>query len=83
LKAAKEKLKQLQGIVSLVQHAPDAAEAIPDSITKLAATLEEAQSQFTDQEEKNDQSEGEVPNGAERQVVPTNFLYRMVPSSSL
>ncbi|XP_056010025.1 pericentriolar material 1 protein-like isoform X3 [Ostrea edulis] len=66
LKAAKEKLKQLQGIVSLVQHTPDAAEAIPDSITELAATLEEAQSQFTDQEDKNDQSEGEVPNGAER-----------------
>lgn len=73
MKAAKEKLKQLQGIVSLVQHTPDAAEAIPDSITELAATLEEAQSQFTDQEDKNDQSEGEVPNGAERQVILNRF----------
>ncbi|XP_062615320.1 pericentriolar material 1 protein-like isoform X1 [Saccostrea cucullata] len=66
LKAAKEKLKQLQGIVSMVQHTPDAAQALPDSITELAATLEVAQPEYTEEDDKNEASEGEVPNRAER-----------------
>lgn len=77
LKAAKEKLKQLQGIVSLVQHNPDTTEGFPEgfqeSMAELAAVanaaVQEVPQRFTEQDDKNEASEGEVPNEAERQVL--------------
>lgn len=77
LKAAKEKLKQLQGIVSLVQHNPDTTEGFPEgfqeSMAELAAAanaaVQEVPQRFTEQDDKNEASEGEVPNEAERQVL--------------
>lgn len=74
LKAAKEKLKQLQGIVSLVQHNPDTTEGFPEgfqeSMAELAAAanaaVQEVPQRFTEQDDKNEASEGEVPNEAER-----------------
>ncbi|OWF47060.1 pericentriolar material 1 protein-like isoform X1 [Mizuhopecten yessoensis] len=40
LKEAKEKLRQLQDLVSIVQQSPDGARGLPDSLAELAASLE-------------------------------------------
>ena len=66
LKAAKEKLSQLQRIVSLVQHSPDTPETFPEAMADLAAAVQEAVPRFTEQDDKTEASEGEVPNEAER-----------------
>uniref|UniRef100_K1R4A2 Pericentriolar material 1 protein n=1 Tax=Magallana gigas TaxID=29159 RepID=K1R4A2_MAGGI len=85
LKAAKEKLKQLQGIVSLVQHNPDTTEGFPEgfqeSMAELAAAanaaVQEVPQCFTEQDDKNEASEGEVPNEAERQVLDSFYEAKM------
>ena len=65
LKAAKEKLKHLQSLVAMVQHAPDSAGTLPDNIAELAASMEDGESQFTQADDRNNASlsEGEVPTG--------------------
>ncbi|XP_005091182.1 pericentriolar material 1 protein isoform X2 [Aplysia californica] len=68
LKAAKEKLRQLQDLVAFVQQSPDAARALPENLGDLAASVaEEAVSQATQTDEPNvSVSEGEVPIDAQR-----------------
>ncbi|XP_077983903.1 pericentriolar material 1 protein-like isoform X6 [Glandiceps talaboti] len=40
LKAAKRKLKRLQELVAMVQQTPEAAEALPDDLAELAASID-------------------------------------------
>ncbi|XP_055893780.1 pericentriolar material 1 protein-like isoform X2 [Biomphalaria glabrata] len=62
LKAAKEKLRQLQDLVSFVQQSPDGSRAMPENLSDLVAIVEgEAVTQATQTEETNvSVSEGEV-----------------------
>ncbi|XP_060064329.1 pericentriolar material 1 protein-like isoform X2 [Ylistrum balloti] len=60
LKEAKEKLRQLQDLVSIVQQSPDGARGLPDNLAELAASLE---SDGQPPAESHDHllSDGEVP----------------------
>ncbi|XP_053399542.1 pericentriolar material 1 protein-like isoform X2 [Mercenaria mercenaria] len=66
LKAAKEKLKHLQNLVAIVQHSPGMAEELPDNLAEIAASMEDVESQLTQTDDRNNASEGEVPNQTER-----------------
>ena len=69
LKAAKEKLKHLQSLVAMVQHAPDSAGSLPDNIAEMAASMDDGEPQYAQADDRNNASlsEGEVPSGqAER-----------------
>ena len=47
----------------MVQHAPDSAGTLPDSIAEIAASMEDGESQLTQTDDRNNASlsEGEVP----------------------
>ncbi|XP_060554771.1 pericentriolar material 1 protein-like isoform X2 [Ruditapes philippinarum] len=66
LKEAKEKLKHLQNLVAIVQHSPGMADELPDNLAEIAASIEDVESQLTQTDDRNNASEGEVPNQAER-----------------
>lgn len=59
LKAAKDKLKQLQDLVSMVHHSPDTAQSLPENLMELAAGMDDGE--FVDKE----LSDGEIPNEQE------------------
>ncbi|XP_059147361.1 pericentriolar material 1 protein-like isoform X2 [Physella acuta] len=68
LKAAKEKLRQLQDLVAFVQQSPDATRPLPEALGDIAASVEgEAVSQATQTDEPNVSiSEGEVASDSHR-----------------
>lgn len=68
MKAAKEKLRQLQDLVAFVQQSPDATRPLPEALGDIAASVEgEAVSQATQTDEPNVSiSEGEVPSDSHR-----------------
>ena len=47
LKEAKEKLRRLQELVAMVQQSPDMATSLPDDLAELAASVDDADSQFS------------------------------------
>ena len=65
LKAAKEKLRQLQDLVAFVQQSPDAARVLPDNLGDIANSTEEGEGEAVSQATQTDEpnasvSEGEV-----------------------
>ncbi|XP_033742710.1 pericentriolar material 1 protein-like isoform X3 [Pecten maximus] len=60
LKEAKEKLRQLQDLVSIVQQSPDGARGLPDSLAELAASLD-CDDQPPAEPQDHLLSDGEVP----------------------
>lgn len=66
LKAAKEKLRHLQNLVAIVQHAPGMAEELPDNLADIAASIEDVESQLTQNDDRTNASEGEAPSQNER-----------------
>ncbi|KAH9492368.1 hypothetical protein Btru_026373 [Bulinus truncatus] len=68
LKAAKEKLRQLQDLVAFVQQSPDTSRALPENLGDLTTIAEgEAVSQATQTDEPNVSiSEGEVPSDSHK-----------------
>ncbi|XP_071127244.1 pericentriolar material 1 protein-like isoform X25 [Mytilus edulis] len=67
LKAAKDKLKQLQDLVSMVQHSPDAAQlSLPDNLMELAGSLDDGE--YAEVMDKGTElSEGEIANDQEEE----------------
>ncbi|XP_052078856.1 pericentriolar material 1 protein-like isoform X7 [Mytilus californianus] len=67
LKAAKDKLKQLQDLVSMVQHSPDAAQlSLPENLMELAGSLDDGE--YTEVMDKGTElSEGEIANDQEEE----------------
>ena len=66
LKDAKEKLKNLQSLVALVQ-APGISDGLPDSLLELAASMDDMADMGEEQDTHNASvSEGEVPQLSER-----------------
>lgn len=78
LKAAKDKLKQLQDLVSMVQHSPDTAQGLPENLMELAGSLDDGE--FGGGTEL---SEGEIPNSQEERcvrVLHESIYCTLVPS---
>ncbi|GFR74015.1 pericentriolar material 1 protein, partial [Elysia marginata] len=63
LKAAKEKLRQLQDLVAFVQQSPDAARALPDNLGDIANSTEEGEGEAVSQATQTDEPNASVSEG--------------------
>ena len=68
LKAAKEKLKKLQELVSMVQQGPDGTARLPLELAELAASLSSQLVQSDNQQNGYLASDGEEANGNQRET---------------
>lgn len=63
LKAAKEKLRQLQDLVAFVQQSPDAAHVLPDNLGDIANSTEEGEGEAVSQATQTDEPNASVSEG--------------------
>lgn len=77
LETAKQKLRELQELVSIVQETPEAAVGLPDDLAELAMSLTEDVSEVTDEEEDsgNEDEEGAQGNKDEEKESGVSEVY--------
>ena len=70
LREAKQKLRQLQSLVAMVQQTPEVATALPDDLAELAADLTaDYDERYGDDGEKDDEEEDEDEDEEEEDTV--------------